>query len=855
MASCENLATKSDIQRLENKIQALNKKLQKIINLLNNLSGKVDALKQLIKSLEAIIKAQINAIKQVLLSAINAVRAIVQSILSLLQALFGPKPPEIDYGKIQSIANGAANKAANSAISQIKSAINSAKSEILAAINKLKPPEIDYDRIKSIANSAAGKAADRAINQLKSAINSAKSEILAAINKIKPPEIDYERIKSIANSAASSAADRAISQIKSAINSAKSEILAAINKLDFPSLEEIKKKLNQILNRLSSLSRKIDSIKQLIKSLEGIITTAINSLKAIIVAQIQALSATIQSLIALIRSLLSPQQPPEIDYSKIRSIISSEVAPIKTKIDNLGYELTQRISKSAQRILQVKNGVDKLLDRSSKTGDTADLSAIEAKLNQLLLLGNKINTKADEILNKLKNLSSPDLKEINRKLTQIISILRGLQTSLNTKLGGLGDLFNKIPDLGEILSTVRKIYQKAIIIDDIYRIIKNLPSTINKLQSLLDRLFASVENLLSFLDDLLKLKSQINQMHTWFKELFPFLKNFKDSEWGEQRKETTRTLNILGGSRWFKDNQSVTPDLTLYNLEGRLRQSGISQGLETGEGQTAVNRDLIDLLNNQISIPYYRAGFQEYPAEIPKSLFSYTDNQPPQNISNYSSLFEWYLKQFDGLMGQFPIELKVKDRNSETGQDEERKVELANISEALGEMYGLNQLSTSNSSISINYLTRLATEVLACKNGIVVTQDYARANANYLGYKGNPKVRKIQSNFDIENTDTINDFLQNTEMRVQGWQGSDPNSVDEYLSKIMFSASIIKEMFMRSGDDQMEQLKQEFENLASTKDDDEKWQAFLQALNNPQSRFNRGQATNPKADNKPTDNY
>jgi hypothetical protein len=43
---------------------------------------------------------------------------------------------------------------------------------------------------------------------------------------------------------------------------------------------------------------------------------------------------------------------------------------------------------------------------------------------------------------------------------------------------------------------------------------------------------------------------------------------------------------------------------------------------------------------------------------------------------------------------------------------------------------------------------RLASEVIATKNAALITQDYSKANAAFLGYKGNPARREIDYSFD-----------------------------------------------------------------------------------------------------------
>jgi hypothetical protein len=228
-----------------------------------------------------------------------------------------------------------------------------------------------------------------------------------------------------------------------------------------------------------------------------------------------------------------------------------------------------------------------------------------------------------------------------------------------------------------------------------------------------------------------------------------------------------------------------------------------------------------------------------------------------QNIRNQDGVITPFprivsIRRYTGppaLIGEFPIDIKIQDVDPLTEGNQEQEIKLMNVAETLTELYALAAKSSINGDLHTNFLTRLAAEVIATKNASIVTQDYARANAQFLGYKGNPKKRKIPYAFDPESLDSLEKLLKNSEKFVQGWQEDDPESVVNYLQKIVFSAGIIKAVFFRGGS-QATQLISELRNLIDPESDvqqtrNEDWEAFLRAINDPEGRFNADSATRP----------
>jgi hypothetical protein len=317
-------------------------------------------------------------------------------------------------------------------------------------------------------------------------------------------------------------------------------------------------------------------------------------------------------------------------------------------------------------------------------------------------------------------------------------------------------------------------------------------------------------------------------------------------------KNAKRSYLILGGEYWYKgaaptDDNPRTPSDEL-DVEKSLKSP--TDRLFDADGKSKADSDtsgnLIKLLQKIGACLYYRSGYKDLPGEVPLNLLAFSDEKKPVPIKSALSYQTWMIEQLDTLIGQFPIEIEIEDTDPSKPENQSKKVELFNISEALAEIYALAISGATNADLSINFLMRLAAEVIATKNGVIVAQDYARANAAFLGYKGNPARREIEYAFNPAKLDTLDQLLQNSKGYVQGWEEDDKESVVSFLQRIVFSAGIIKSVFFRDNK-RLNELKKELESMldGNKKIDDTQWENFLEMLNSSGSPFNQVQ-DNPK---------
>lgn len=250
-----------------------------------------------------------------------------------------------------------------------------------------------------------------------------------------------------------------------------------------------------------------------------------------------------------------------------------------------------------------------------------------------------------------------------------------------------------------------------------------------------------------------------------------------------------------------------------------------------------------------------RIGVNDYPIEVPASLLSDDNDDKTYKLQSNAEYLFWLTTQIDKLVGEFPIDIEVKDADPIKAGEQPMKIRIPNIAEAIAEIYGLAFKSSVNQEVELNMLLRLALETTHAKNAAIIAQDYARGNAKFLGYQGNTKGRHVDYNFDFTDVNAsqkdqnkqlnLESLLKNSKAWIQGWENDDSETAVNFLRKLMFSAGIIKSVFFRD----KKQSKAVVENIkamqkqAKAQDDD--WVQFLKDINDPNSKYNVGSTEKP----------
>lgn len=244
---------------------------------------------------------------------------------------------------------------------------------------------------------------------------------------------------------------------------------------------------------------------------------------------------------------------------------------------------------------------------------------------------------------------------------------------------------------------------------------------------------------------------------------------------------------------------------------------------------------------------YSRLGVDEFPVKAPPLLIDEGDKEI--EMDNHAQLWEWTARNLDAVMGQFPIKIKIKDSDPTTEGNQEIELNFPNVAETLAELFGLVYQSEINTDLISEILLRLIPEVLATKNATITTQSYAKANASYLGYEGNTQEVEVDFNFDLENPQSLPQFLKETKKRVRVYRDESKESVAEVLSKLEFAAGIIKASLYTTPSQKnrlLSSIESIIEDEAMAIPNKEQWRDWLQRMNRDAGKHNAGQVIQPE---------
>jgi hypothetical protein len=230
---------------------------------------------------------------------------------------------------------------------------------------------------------------------------------------------------------------------------------------------------------------------------------------------------------------------------------------------------------------------------------------------------------------------------------------------------------------------------------------------------------------------------------------------------------------------------------------------------------------------------YKRLGCNQYPVTVPETLVPKDEEEKnkTRTIENLTSFMGWKVEQLDALMGQFPIEIKIPA--TPELDIPEKFLKFPNLAESIAEIVGILITEKVDSGMTLDLVNRTIVEVIAAKNAAIVAQDLAYANSEYLGYKIKQITREVESTVNVEKLGNYKEFAQSSKYKILSWKNEDKNTVQDFLSKLMFAASIIKEVFYMpaSKDKEGKKLKQILKNIqGDIKQSENDWEQFV---NNP----------------------
>lgn len=209
-----------------------------------------------------------------------------------------------------------------------------------------------------------------------------------------------------------------------------------------------------------------------------------------------------------------------------------------------------------------------------------------------------------------------------------------------------------------------------------------------------------------------------------------------------------------------------------------------------------------------------RLGTDQFPAKVPRSL-SADDGNATTQIQSLAELMGWYIRQFDALVGQFPIEITFDDIDPLKEGDQKKTLRLPNIAETLAELMGVSTLTSINSNTLVDGMVRNLIEANAAKTYALKGQYLAQAIADYLSFDTKEVRTPVPCSFTPGKTE-FDDLLRESDQKVELTHYDDQRDFEDELKELLAAAAVIKAVHYRKyrgSQDLKDQVKNRFKEL------------------------------------------
>jgi hypothetical protein len=184
-----------------------------------------------------------------------------------------------------------------------------------------------------------------------------------------------------------------------------------------------------------------------------------------------------------------------------------------------------------------------------------------------------------------------------------------------------------------------------------------------------------------------------------------------------------------------------------------------------------------------------KIGASDLPATVPKVL---TDkSKGTTSINNLAQFTSYTVKQLDALCGKYPIEVKIKDANLTEEGDQSQTIKIPNIAEGIAELLGLLLILKSESGATLSAAIRGMIEAGSAKQSAILAHDYAKANSEFLAYKGKQVKHQVPFAFDF-NKQKLQEMLKEGTFDVKGFEIDDKNDINDLFAPVLEMAAMYR---------------------------------------------------------------
>lgn len=250
--------------------------------------------------------------------------------------------------------------------------------------------------------------------------------------------------------------------------------------------------------------------------------------------------------------------------------------------------------------------------------------------------------------------------------------------------------------------------------------------------------------------------------------------------------------------------------------------------------------------------------------KVPKSI-----NNPPKNnkatdddyilINSIPEFLVWQFKQFDALIGRFPIKLTQTDSDIVEDGNQEKTLIIPNLSEAIAELLAMNMVNTTNLDATLHASISSVGEVVTARKMIFQCKSILDNLQEWTGITIKERIAKMPSTVDVT-ASKLTDYLTPTDVDVliDDYQASDDGSefdIDRIGKIVNTIYAIVSAVYVNrlNKNDIEGSIKRDLEKIKQGTDliDDEDEDTFSQFLERVEIGFTDAVASSQLASPKP----
>ncbi len=220
-------------------------------------------------------------------------------------------------------------------------------------------------------------------------------------------------------------------------------------------------------------------------------------------------------------------------------------------------------------------------------------------------------------------------------------------------------------------------------------------------------------------------------------------------------------------------------------------------------------RNLPELLRNLLAQSFRRLGLDDYPIAVPKNLTQEPEPGELESIESNQSLVDfllWQVKAFDGVLGQFPINIEIEDNDLIQTGNQPLDIKLPNLAETLAELTGKVLLNEALVNALLTISLKNIAETGMSKQTAIQNYYLLTAIQEYLGFKTTQKSKEVEFTFnpgvilEKEDDQTLSKAIENSQIKIPIEVNDDEDSLEEQLKSLVEAARIIKAVHWRNLD-------------------------------------------------------